>query len=677
MSRRVIVRGLSLTGELAAVGLAVAEAQAAASAAGVSAGQAASSVDELVALIESAAEAAAEQAASQVTEQLEDQVAAAQAIRTQTEADAAAAGSAATSSAGSATAAAGSAGTAAGHATAAGNSAIAAAGSATAAATSQGAAADSVTAAQGAATAASSSASAASGSAVTAAGAADTAVAGAVSAGSAATAAGGFATDASTSATNAAGSATAAAQALLDAEAARDAAEGWITGFDIGTVTTLAPGGSATAEIVGPAGAKLLNLALPQGLPGSGNVNTVNGVPGPDVVLTAANVGARADTWTPSWSEVSGKPSTFAPSAHQHSADDITSGNLAAARIADGSLPVAKVTNLATLLAEKLTASSALNAALLTGTLPTSVLPALAINETFTVANQAAMLALTAQRGDMAIREDNGRSYVLSTDSPGTLADWKQILAAGQVQSVNGETGVVSLTKSHVGLSLVDNTADLSKPISTATQTALNGKSNTGHTHAASAIDSGTLDIARIPVGATTTTVARGDRGMPTGGSTGQVLRKVSGTDYAVEWGNPTAGVASIASFEINPGTAGSASIGTGLSWWTNPSALSVVVPANGIVVVAFDMWVEVPSGTYLSLVIKKYSNGDELGNYCRVVTGPYIGRVSVRHRITGLTPGSDTWAPHLISSTGTSTVRWGGAGASSYGPLIAHVTSA
>lgn len=95
----------------------------------------------------------------------------------------------------------------------------------------------------------------------------------------------------------------------------------------------------------------------------------------------------------------------------------------------------------------------------LTGTLPTSVLPPLAINEVFTVATQAAMLALTAQRGDMAVRTDNGKTYVLSTDSPATLADWKEILAAGQVQSVNGQSGVVVLSKSDVGLSNVTNVA--------------------------------------------------------------------------------------------------------------------------------------------------------------------------------------------------------------------------
>lgn len=43
-----------------------------------------------------------------------------------------------------------------------------------------------------------------------------------------------------------------------------------------------------------------------------------------------------------------------------------------------------------------------------------------------------------------------------------------------------------AVTKAQVGLGNVDNTSDANKPISTATQTALDGKSNTGHTHTSS-----------------------------------------------------------------------------------------------------------------------------------------------------------------------------------------------
>lgn len=51
--------------------------------------------------------------------------------------------------------------------------------------------------------------------------------------------------------------------------------------------------------------------------------------------------------------------------------------------------------------------------------------------------------------------------------------------ATNLVTSVAGKQGVVTLAKADVGLSNVDNTADASKPVSTATQTALNAKQAT------------------------------------------------------------------------------------------------------------------------------------------------------------------------------------------------------
>jgi len=54
-----------------------------------------------------------------------------------------------------------------------------------------------------------------------------------------------------------------------------------------------------------------------------------------------------------------------------------------------------------------------------------------------------------------------------------------QIKALAPVQSVAGKTGTVTLAKGDVGLSNVDNTADADKPVSSATQTALNAKQNT------------------------------------------------------------------------------------------------------------------------------------------------------------------------------------------------------
>jgi len=106
------------------------------------------------------------------------------------------------------------------------------------------------------------------------------------------------------------------------------------------------------------------------------------------------------------------------------------------------------------------------------GTVPTSALPDLAVTDVTVVASQAAMLALTAQKGDVAVRTDTSKTYILATNSPTTLADWKEITAAGAVTSVAGRTGTVSLAKADVGLTNVDNTSDATKPVSSAQATA-------------------------------------------------------------------------------------------------------------------------------------------------------------------------------------------------------------
>ena len=53
---------------------------------------------------------------------------------------------------------------------------------------------------------------------------------------------------------------------------------------------------------------------------------------------------------------------------------------------------------------------------------------------------------------------------------------WGKVDNTDEVTSVNGKTGAVTLAKTDLGLDNVDNTSDLDKPVSTATQTALDGK---------------------------------------------------------------------------------------------------------------------------------------------------------------------------------------------------------
>lgn len=144
----------------------------------------------------------------------------------------------------------------------------------------------------------------------------------------------------------------------------------------------------------------------------------------------------------------------------------------------------------------------------LTGTVPTSALPPLAINTVTVVATQAAMLALTAERGDIAVRSDVSKTFILADDDPTVLANWVEVLTpGGGVTSVAGKTGVVFLVKADVGLGSVDNTSDIDKPVSTATASALAGKSDTGHTHSGlSAATDSTAGIVELATTAEATT---------------------------------------------------------------------------------------------------------------------------------------------------------------------------
>jgi hypothetical protein len=85
------------------------------------------------------------------------------------------------------------------------------------------------------------------------------------------------------------------------------------------------------------------------------------------------------------------------------------------------------------------------------GLIPTNQLPALAITETSVVVSQAAMLALTAQTGDVAVRTDVNKSFILTATPASTLANWQELLTpTDSVLSVDGLTGAVSLSGTYL-----------------------------------------------------------------------------------------------------------------------------------------------------------------------------------------------------------------------------------
>lgn len=133
--------------------------------------------------------------------------------------------------------------------------------------------------------------------------------------------------------------------------------------------------------------------------------------------------------------------------------------------------------------------------------------------------------AVSSVSGAAPIASSGGTTPVISI-SPATgsaagslsAADKAKLDTVGanaNVTSVAGRTGVVTLTSADVGLGNVNNTTDLNKPISTATQTALNTKVTNPMTTAGDLIVGGAAGAPiRLPIG-----------------TAGQVLTVVSGTE--------------------------------------------------------------------------------------------------------------------------------------------------
>jgi hypothetical protein len=99
------------------------------------------------------------------------------------------------------------------------------------------------------------------------------------------------------------------------------------------------------------------------------------------------------------------------------------------------------------------------------GKIPISQISSFAISDTFIIGSQAAMLALSAGIGDVAIRTDENKTYILATNDPTNIANWIEMLAPlDQVFSVNGFTGAVNISTTDVpegsNLYFTDSRAD-------------------------------------------------------------------------------------------------------------------------------------------------------------------------------------------------------------------------
>jgi hypothetical protein len=81
------------------------------------------------------------------------------------------------------------------------------------------------------------------------------------------------------------------------------------------------------------------------------------------------------------------------------------------------------------------------------GVLEVSQLPLLSITDTFIVSSEILMLGLSAEKGDVAIRTDISKTFILADNPASILSNWKEIITpTGSVYSVDSRVGYVTLT---------------------------------------------------------------------------------------------------------------------------------------------------------------------------------------------------------------------------------------
>lgn len=148
------------------------------------------------------------------------------------------------------------------------------------------------------------------------------------------------------------------------------------------------------------------------------------------------------------------------------------------------------------------------------GKIPSTQIPASAISDTYVVNSQASMLALVAQVGDVAVRTDLSKSFILVTEPASVLGNWQELLApSAAVQSVNGQVGVVILGYADVGAA--PTTHAHAQGDITGLAASLAGKSDTSHNHDATYSQLGhthtPAQVGAEPVGTVAAHVAASD----------------------------------------------------------------------------------------------------------------------------------------------------------------------
>lgn len=93
------------------------------------------------------------------------------------------------------------------------------------------------------------------------------------------------------------------------------------------------------------------------------------------------------------------------------------------------------------------------------GKVPSTQLPAISITSTYVVDSASAMTALVAQEGDVAVRTDLNKTYILAGAAASVLGNWQELLTpTDTVLSVDSMTGNVDLSSKYLTQSSASTT---------------------------------------------------------------------------------------------------------------------------------------------------------------------------------------------------------------------------
>lgn len=107
------------------------------------------------------------------------------------------------------------------------------------------------------------------------------------------------------------------------------------------------------------------------------------------------------------------------------------------------------------------------------GKIPIEQLPAVAITDTFPVDSEAEMLALVAEPGDVAIRVDVSKSFILMAEPASVLGNWKELVNDAVIRLTPLIRESLRRSYAEAGYNLVDGSFGVGGTIATATDVLL------------------------------------------------------------------------------------------------------------------------------------------------------------------------------------------------------------